>query len=88
MLTTVQSSTTTLHLHSFKLALAKKAVTELSGCYPLCRTQVSNLVCMCKCSLIPRPKTTVINWSGSETSAHAKSHVDPYKHGWYALFPW
>ena len=53
MLITARSYTTTQRLHSSKF-------TALPGCCPLRRTPFSNVVRMRTCSLVPKPKTTVI----------------------------
>ena len=56
MLTTAQSSTTTQRLHRFKFT---KLFTTLPNCCPLWRTAFSNLVRICTCSHVPRPKTAI-----------------------------
>ena len=51
-----------------------KLFTALPGCCPLCRTPFSNVVHMHTCSLVPKPKTTVIGLGAR--LAHVKSRVD------------
>ena len=49
-----------LRLLSVFLASNSSCSIKSCGYYPLQRTPFSNFVCMCTCSLVPRPNTTII----------------------------
>ena len=57
-----------------------------TSCYPLRGTPFSNLVRMHTCSLVPKPKTTVI--SLGTRLVLTQNRVRIYLHGWHGLFPW
>lgn len=75
-LNTVWSSTTTQCHHSFKFILLVKLFTALLGCCLLCRAPFSNLVH--KHTFQTKDRR---HWSGSETNAYVKLHVDQQASG-------
>ena len=61
MLITARSHTTTQRLHSSKFTLVDRAVHSTAQLLLLRRTPFSNFVRMRTRSLVPKPKTTVID---------------------------